>query len=125
MSVIMLVSSQPASWTLFADELKTALGVDIELARTGAEALHLAGERHPLAVIIDQPLPDGKPIDLVRQLMAVNAMTHVAWVSELPEEMFHEMSEGLGILMQLSPNKDLSEASRLAVCLRQVSGLAS
>lgn len=122
MSFIVLVSAQPASWTLFADELKTALGVDIELARSGDEAVHLAEERNPVAVIIDQPVPDGDAIDLVRQLMTVNAMIHVAWVSDLPKEAFHDMSEGLGVLMQLSPQKDLSEASRLAVCLRQVSG---
>lgn len=125
MSNMLLVSQQTALWTPFLEKLKIDLGVDVETVHTGAEAMHFARETDPVAVIIDQHIPDVDGIDLVRQLMTINAMIHVACVSDLPKEAFHEASEGLGVLMQLSPNKDLSEASQLAVCLRQVSGLAS
>jgi PleD family two-component response regulator len=123
MPVIVLLSPQAASWLDFVNTLKKELGADIETARSGAEALELAREKNPMAIIVDQGIEDLSGFGLVHQLMTINAMINVAWVSDLPADTFHEKTEGLGILMQLSPHPDLSEACQLAESLRQITGV--
>jgi hypothetical protein len=46
--------------------------------------------------------------------LKIDAMIHTALVSDQPEEIFHDQTEGLGILMQLSPKPDRQEARRLS-----------
>jgi hypothetical protein len=49
-------------------------------------------------------------------------MIYVAMASSRSEERFHEETEGLGLLMQLSPLPTSAEAGRLVDNLHQLSG---
>jgi hypothetical protein len=72
-------------------------------------------------VIVDASLPDMEGLDLVRRLLPVNAMVHTAVISELPEERFHEVSEGLGVLGRLPPRPTAAQAAELLGRIRRLS----
>lgn len=122
MQMIILASPQGAQWQAFSDALRTNLGVDIVHARSGAQALEAAQKLNPLAVAIDGALGDFSGVELVRRLIGLNAMINTALASDHSEEVFHEETEGLGILMKLSSPPTSAEAGRFAARLRQVAG---
>ena len=123
MSSIVIVSSQCDPWRYFAQRLNHLLECETIHVRSGQKAMEMVAKPSPAIVIVDQSLSDMTGIDLVRQIVCRNAMVNVALVSTQSEEDFHHESEGLGILMQLSPAWDLSEADKLAERLRQVAGV--
>lgn len=122
MPTIILVSSRADRWREFTDALQSRMGVEIVNACSAAEALDAAQKLNPLAVVIDDQPGDLSAADLVRSLLGINAMINTAVASSKPGEIFHSETEGLGILLQLSPVPIPAEAGRLAESLRQVTG---
>jgi hypothetical protein len=61
-------------------------------------------------VVVDSQLPDFKPLDLALEIIKVNAMVQTAVVSSLPDEDFHEQSEGLGVLARIPPDPSAEDA---------------
>lgn len=91
-----------ASFDAFKDEIGAAGDASIERVGSGAEALAMLSEKQVDLVVIDETLKDMTGLDLARQAVFRNPMTAVALVSPLSPEDFHEATEGLGILAQLS-----------------------
>lgn len=120
MKTIVVVSPEVEKWVAFTDALGRQCQMDVVQARTGEEAIAVVQEKKPVAVVIDQDLIDMSGIDLVRQLLHVNAFINVAMVSDQDEDAFHEETEGLGILMQLKPFPDGQAAAKLCECLMGV-----
>ena len=113
MGPIVIVSPQAEKWKDFTKELGHRCSTDVIEVRSDAEALDTVREKKPIILIIDQDLGDRPGIELVPQLLQINAMIHTALVSDQPEEIFHDQTEGLGILMQLSPYPDRQAAVQL------------
>ena len=122
MSSIVMATSQPARWRDFLQVLENKSGAQTEVVSTGDEVLQSARGKNLLAVILTQDVEGMAGAEVVHRLIAINAMIHVAWASALTEEEFHEATEGLGILMKLSPTPDIEEASCLAERLEKMSG---
>lgn len=122
MKTIILASPQIEQWQEFSDALQTDARFNIVKVRSGAEAIEAARTVKTLAVAVDADLGDLPGIELVRRLIGIDAMINTALASDAPEEQFHEETEGLGILMKLSPLPNSAEAGRFAECLRQVTG---
>jgi DNA-binding response OmpR family regulator len=101
-------------WNDFAAELARRCGTDVIEVHSDTEAVDAAREKKPVIMIIDQHLGDTPGIELVPRLLRINAMIHTALVSDQPEEIFHDQTEGLGILMKLSPLPDRQEAVQLS-----------
>lgn len=111
MKSIVIVSPELDKWDAFAAELGNQCQMDVTQARSGSEAIAAAQEKKPIAMVVDQDLGDMAGIDLVPQLLQINALINVALVSDQSEEAFHESTEGLGILMKLSPRPDAQAAN--------------
>jgi CheY-like chemotaxis protein len=122
MQTIILASPRVDQWQAFSDALRAGFQANVVKVRTGAEALEAVQTLKPMAVATDAELDDFSGIELVRRLLQINAMINTALASDKPEEIFHEETEGLGILMKLSPLPTSAEAGRLAESLRQVTG---
>jgi CheY-like chemotaxis protein len=122
MHTIVLVSPRVDRWQEFADALEASGRYATVSVRDGTEALALAGDSNPFAMVIDEALDDMAGIELIIQLIQLNAMIYVAMASSRSEERFHEETEGLGLLMQLSPLPTSAEAGRLVDNLHQLSG---
>ncbi len=122
MRSIILASPRIDQWEAFSDALRSEARVDIVPVRSGAEAIAAVQRRPPLAVAVDADLGDLSAVALIRRLLEIDAMIHVALVSGEPEDAFHEATEGLGILMKLSPLPTSAEARRFAERLRRMAG---
>jgi CheY-like chemotaxis protein len=120
MGPIVLVSPRADTWGAFATALSHLGSSKVLEARNGAEALSAVREKGPVAMVIDQDLEDMPGKELARHVIQINAMIHLALVSDQPEAIFHEATEGLGILMQLPPRPGRQEAVQLSECLAGV-----
>ncbi len=119
---LVLVTPRPEALLLFAAALVADPEVRLVQFATGTAALDAVRAAAPDLVIIDSGLPDANPLELVQQLLMVNAMVNTAVISGLAEDEFHEASEGLGVLGRLPLAPGESEARELLGKLRKVLG---
>ena len=123
MRSILIVTPQNDLWKPFVDALQMTIpAADITRIETGLDALEVAHQLNPLAMVIDEQLADMTGVELVKRLLPINAMISTALASDHPEDVFHDETEGLGILMKLSLIPTSAEAGRFAKCLKQVTG---
>jgi PleD family two-component response regulator len=120
---LLLVSLDQSSLS----DLETALMEydDIELSWviTGKAALDMVSKVAVDLVITDQDLGDMSGLQLASQLLKLNPMINCALVSDLSPEKFHETSEGLGLVAQLSVHPGKKDAEEIVVKLKQIKGL--
>ena len=64
-------------------------------------------------IITDEKLSDSNGLDCIKKLVSLNPMLNCASISSLSARDFHEMSEGLGILMQLPEKPGKKDAVKL------------
>ncbi len=122
MPKIMLALAPPHKPDRLAALLKDETGAEPTLASTGREALALARENSYDLVILEENLPDMSYLEAVKDLLGINAFINTAVLTDLPEEEFHEQSEGLGILSGISTNAGQEEVRNLLDRLKEVSG---
>jgi len=120
---IVFVAKDFSRFAALVSRLRREDDVELIPATTGTAGLtQLQGKRVDL-VIVDEQLDDMSGIDFVRQLVAVNPLANTALVGSLPDEAFHEATEGLGVLMQLPPHPGEQEGERLLAVLAKIKGL--
>lgn len=78
--------------------------------------------QNPALVILDLGLPADELRKAVIGILQVNAMIHTAAVSAMSETEFHDIMEGLGMLMGLSDPPSVDGARRLMAALSAVQG---
>ena len=120
---IVLATARPQALQAFGAALSSNPEVDLQLVGSGVEALEAARTAAPHLLIIDIGLADIGPLELVQKLLLVNAMVNTAVVSHMPEEEFHEASEGLGVLGRLPDPPGESDAADLLGKLKKVLGV--
>jgi DNA-binding response OmpR family regulator len=119
---ILLATARPEALHSFTETLSSDPEVQLDQAPSGADTLHAVRTAPPQLVVIDFELPDFKPLDLVKELLMVNAMVATAVVSPLSEQRFHEASEGLGVLARVPEEHCSIDAVELLGKLRSVLG---
>ena len=117
---IVLVTPEPHHFLELTKHLKSNPQVQISRVETRAEAVQIASTQTPALMIIDVQIENVPGLQVVRDLIMVNAGIHIAVVSEMPEAEFAAASEGLGILAQLKPNPGKSEACMLISTLEKL-----
>jgi DNA-binding NarL/FixJ family response regulator len=120
---IVLATARPQALRAFATALSSPPEVNLQWVVSAAEAVAAVRATAPQLVIIDHDLPDLGSLDLVQKLLLVNALVNTAVVSSLPEEEFHEASEGLGILGRLPEAPGKGDAVDLLSKLKKVLGV--
>jgi DNA-binding response OmpR family regulator len=121
---ILMVTFRADAVRAFIDGFSSDPGVCLDLVASAAEAVKYVGTDCPHLVIIDSGLEDSDSLDLVRRLIMVNAMVNTAVISSLPEDEFHDKSEGLGILCRLAARPTGNDSAALLQKLRAVVGAA-
>ncbi len=122
---IILVSSREKTLVPFVEALKSDQDIKLNMFDTGAAALTQVRHQAPHLVIIDDHLDDQAPLDLVSELLQLNAMINTAMVSTMDDDAFHEATEGLGLLPRLPSPPEAADASTLLTRLRALPGLIS
>jgi CheY-like chemotaxis protein len=120
---IVIATSRKNDFRDFGSVLEKADQVeDLIWAGTGVDALASASRITPDLIVIDDRLDDMDGVNLVRQLLGLNAMINTALVSPLSASAFHEATEGLGILNHLPPLPDVADARAVLAHLAEVVG---
>jgi DNA-binding response OmpR family regulator len=89
-------------------------------AESGNSALSMISERSFDIIIADEALRDMTGLDLAKKLISKNPMLNIVLASSLPSHAFHEVSEGLGILMQIPPSPQKSDAEKMLEHLKNI-----
>ena len=119
---LLLIGMQSDKFTQIENALQGNKSVVLNHADTGGSALvNLLRQPADLAVAAEE-LPDMSGLAFASKLVVQNPMVNCALVSSLSEADFHEASEGLGILAQLPPEPDPSDAAGLIEKLSAIVG---
>ena len=113
MPKLLIVTPDKAGFADFAEEMSETGQFEVFWGKTGHSALmELARNPVDLAVA-DESLGDMTGLTFAEKLVSINPMINCALVSSRPADEFHEISEGLGIVAQLTPNPDKIQARDL------------
>jgi DNA-binding response OmpR family regulator len=123
MSKILLVSKGSDSLADLADELIKRKEFDVIQVQSGEKALSLVRENRADVVIAADVLSDGLALPFVQELMREHPLINCAMVSSLSPEDFHELTEGLGLFMQLPLHPGAEEAKKMIRFLDSISAL--
>lgn len=106
----------------FLAALSSPGGLDVDVAANGHLALEAVRSKRPGLIVADDGLHDFTPLDLVKEILTMDAMINTAVVSPLSSGDFHEASEGLGVLRALPTNPGKWDGEELARQFLRVSG---
>lgn len=112
MKKILIVTQQADNFSKLAKGLSAEKIYDVIWANS-VEAARSAAIGLMDMIIIDENLDDRSGLSIAKDMIRVNALAHLALVSSLSPEAFHEASEGLGVLASLPPRSDEKDAERL------------
>ncbi|MEE4359671.1 MAG: response regulator [Desulfococcaceae bacterium] len=100
--------------------LNSRAEAEIHWAASADAALQAIKEKTPDLMIIDENVKEVSGLELARMVVIKNAMIHLAVVSSLSAEEFHEAGEGLGIMAHLPPEPGAGEAEKLLEALAKM-----
>ncbi len=109
---LLLVTTNKDSLSALASALEKHNEADLSWAESGGKALEIASDIPVDLVVTDEKLGDMTGLELAFKLLSINPMINCAAVSSLSHDDFHEASEGLGLLAQLTfqPGAEQAEA---------------
>ena len=117
---ICVASANPKALAPFIAALAQA-GCAVDCLPTAAATASAVREKAPDLCVVDSDLPDSDAFALVAGLLEIDARVTSAVISSLSDEAFHDVGEGLGILMRLPPAPGPAEAARLLTALEAIS----
>jgi CheY-like chemotaxis protein len=122
---LLIITPDESGFSDFARELNETGRLEIRWAESGAQALAMLTRDPVDLAVADESLEDMTGLAFVEKLVSLNPMINCALVSSRPADEFHEISEGLGILAQLTPNPDAKQAMDLLRHLESIFSLSS
>ncbi|MBM9614231.1 hypothetical protein JWJ90_08000 [Desulfobulbus rhabdoformis] len=120
---IVFIAKDFSRFSVLVDRLKQEQDVELVPVATGAAGLEKLTNKPLDLVIVDEQLDDMSGIEFVKQFVNVNPLANTAILGSLPDGEFHEVTEGLGVLMQLPPQPGKQDAENLLAVLAKISGL--
>ena len=87
---------------------------------TVRDAIDAVAKTPPAMAIIDDSVEAVSGMEITRSLLQINAFINTALASDLDDELFHEKSEGLGVLAKLPTMPTAADAEALLSLLEQL-----
>jgi CheY-like chemotaxis protein len=119
---LLLVGMGSDKFTRIVKALKETIGVELDYAESGSNALAGLMDKTADLVVSAEQLSDMSGLTFAAKLVAQNPVVNCALVSSLGDSAFHEASEGFGILAKLPPDPDEAHAAELLQKLKTVMG---
>lgn len=104
----------------FFQRLEELTDLSILRVASGDEVFAAASSMGSDVVVIGTSLANEAPLDFAQTLAKKLPLIDSAIVSELPAEEFHEVTEGLGVFMQLPPVSGTDEAETFYAKLQKI-----
>jgi two-component SAPR family response regulator len=108
--------------TVFSD-VETALvenGIKVDWCDSGTLALSMLMEEPNDLVVADETLPDMTGRSFIEKVIMTNPMINCVVASSYSKKDFHEVYEGLGVLMQFPVAPGRKEAQELIEYLKKI-----
>lgn len=121
--IILMVSDNTAPLAPLAAAFEQRPGIEVRFAAGGKAALAFLQHGAADLVVIDQQLDGESGIAFAKVLVKAHPLVNTAIVGTLDEESFHQATEGLGVLMQLSPASAGAEVERILAVLSRIGTL--
>ena len=115
---ILLQTGRPAVFAAFVEELERQGCAVTTVADAEACKKSVQGQA-PALVVLDSASQEHAKQDVIG-IMRVNALVHTAVVSDMPEDVFHDVMEGLGILASLPTSPAAEDARRVTRLLTEL-----
>ena len=119
---LLLIGMENDKFTKIVNALQGDKNVELDHVDSGGSALASLAEKPVDLAVAAEELTDMSGLAFAAKLVVQNPMVTCALVSSLNKKDFHEVSEGLGILAQLPPEPDASEAASLVKKLSAIIG---
>lgn len=84
------------------------------------KTLEIVSNQFITLVVIDEALTDISGFDLCQEIIKINAMTNTTILSSLPDNQFHDTTEGLGVLMKLPLTPSMDDGVKLEKYLDKI-----
>ncbi len=109
---VLIVSKEKVT---FQDIINTLVNNNYKIywSSSGTEAISLIDEMTIDLLIIDEAMPDITGRQFIEKIVMKNTMINCVVASPLAHEKFHEIYEGLGVLMQFPVMPGRKEAQEL------------
>gem|GEM_PF-237189 len=120
---IVFIAKDFSRFGALVSRLRREKHVELIPVVTGAAGLSHLQDASIDLVIVDEQLEDMSGLEFINRLVKVNPLANTALVGALPEEEFHESTEGLGVLLQLPRQPGEQDAETLLAALNKISGL--
>lgn len=88
-------------------------GITSEWGDTGSAALAMLSEKKYDLLVVDEKLPDMVGRDFIERVVMKHPMINCVVSSPLGKKEFHQVYEGLGVLMQFTPMPGKEEVLEL------------
>lgn len=120
---LLLVSNDDEPLLELISVLKDNDDIEILQAGSGNTALEMITADTVDLVITDEEVGDMSGLALVKKLITTNPMINCVALSSMPKQEFHEASEGLGLMTNLSARPGREEVEELLRNLRIIKSL--
>ncbi|WP_051434590.1 response regulator [Desulfonatronum lacustre] len=115
MQILIATNRSEDIFARFCEALRQEMeNVELLFTNNGTNVLAAVKVMPPGFLILDQGLPEGEPLHLVRKLMSVNAAVNCIVITDLDVDAFHEAGEGLGIFAPLPVEPSFEDGVALA-----------
>ncbi len=120
MMKILLLTSDKDSLNVFSTAIAEDANTDLLWAISGNEALSIIKNTKIQLVVADEKLEDMTGLEFIKKLVMINPFVNCMLLSPLSHDDFHEVTEGLGVLMQLPLQPGEKDASALLQYLNKI-----
>ena len=120
MMKILLLTSDKDSLNVFSTAIAEDANTDLLWAISGNEALSIIKNTKIQLVVADEKLEDMTGLEFIKKLVMINPFVNCMLLSPLSHDDFHEVTEGLGVLMQLPLQPGERDASALLQYLNKI-----
>ncbi len=125
MYTFLLVSPRAEEFDDFMATLTAQTDIKLKQVASAVEMLQLVREKSPNLILLDQEIKDRDPLDLVNELLQIDAMINSAMITSMDAGSWHEKSEGLGMMPPVSNPPTAEDAVTLLKNFRAMPGLSS
>ena len=120
---VLIVGKNPGSLAGLADELSRRQEIKVSRVTSGKDAWEFLSNSRVDVVVTDQELADGLALTFVHELTKRYPLINCAMVSSLSPKDFHEVTEGLGVFVQLPADPGVEEATKMLQLLESIAAL--
>ncbi len=118
--VILLATARSSQMGPFVETLRKQSGSEMIIAASAQAALETTRHNRIILAVVDDLIDDNTGLALIRRLIQIDAFMHLSILSDAEEDIFHDLTEGLGLLSMLPLMPGERDARRLWDLLQRV-----